>query len=75
MKRDKKDKEVKNQRDKHQYPLPGEISSVQKQRNVDAHREAERDIANDVEFSAHHPNDDLDEGETARLGEDRTDLV
>jgi hypothetical protein len=40
-----------------------------------AHRQAERDISADPEFSAHSPNDDLDEGETARLGEDRTGLI
>lgn len=40
-----------------------------------AHREAERDISADPEFSAHSPNDDLDEGETARLGEDTTGLI
>jgi hypothetical protein len=40
-----------------------------------AHREAERDISADPEFSAHSPNDDLDEGETARLGEDKTGLI
>jgi hypothetical protein len=40
-----------------------------------AHDEADKDIASDAEFSAHSPNDDLDEGETARLGEDETGLV
>jgi hypothetical protein len=40
-----------------------------------AHRQAERDISADPEFSAHSPNDDLDEGETARLGEDTTGLI
>lgn len=40
-----------------------------------AHRQAERDIDADPEFSAHSPNDDLDEGETARLGEDTTGLI
>lgn len=40
-----------------------------------AHRQAERDIDADPEFSAHSPNDDLDEGETARLGEDKTGLI
>lgn len=40
-----------------------------------AHRAAERDISADPEFSAHSPNDDLDEGETARLGEDKTGLI
>ncbi len=39
-----------------------------------AHVEAEKDIEADPEFSAHSPNDDLDEGETARLGEN-TDLI
>jgi hypothetical protein len=37
--------------------------------------EAEKDVAQDPELSIHHPNDDLDEGETARLGEDKTGLV
>ena len=40
-----------------------------------AHRQADKDIAKDPEFSAHSPNDDLDEAESARLGEDKTDLV
>ena len=40
-----------------------------------AHEEAIKDIDQDPDFSMQHPNDDLDEGETARLGEDRTDIV
>jgi hypothetical protein len=40
-----------------------------------AHEEAINDIDQDPDFSMQHPNDDLDEGETARLGEDRTDIV
>ena len=43
--------------------------------NKNAQKEAEKDLKNDPEISAHHPNDDLDEGETARLGEDKTGLV
>lgn len=39
-----------------------------------AYEEASKDIDQDPELSAHSPNDDLDEGETARLGEN-TDLV
>ena len=35
-----------------------------------AHEQAEHDIDEDPDFSIHSPNDDLDEGETARLGED-----
>ena len=41
----------------------------------DAREEAFGDIAEDADLSIHSPNDDLDEGETARLGEDKTDLV
>lgn len=43
--------------------------------NKAAHDEAEKDIEQDADLSIHSPNDDLDEGESARLGEDRTDLV
>ena len=32
-------------------------------------------MMDDAEFTAHSKNDDLDEGETARLGEENTDLV
>jgi hypothetical protein len=58
----------------HKYPLPGEINSEQNRRNVKANQQAEEDLADDAEFIAHNKNDDLDEGETARLGEN-TDLV
>ena len=40
-----------------------------------AFEQAEKDIEQDPDLSIHSPNDDLDEGETARLGEDKTDLV
>ena len=40
-----------------------------------AYEEASRDIEADPDLSLHHPNDDLDEGETARLGENKTDLI
>lgn len=43
--------------------------------NIEAHDEALSDIEEDPDFSAKSPNDDLDEGETARLGEDKTDVV
>lgn len=55
---------------RHEHPLPQEISNGQRRLNESAHREAEKDMANDAELSAHSPNDDLDEGETARLGKD-----
>lgn len=40
-----------------------------------AHDQAEHDMEEDAEFTASSPNDDLDEGETARLGENNTGLV
>ena len=54
----------------HEHPLPGEISEEQKKINADALREAEKDMSKDAEISAHNENDDLDEGELARLGGD-----
>lgn len=60
---------------RHENPLPQEISREQKSLNEAAHNEAMEDIAADADLSIHSPNDDLDEGETARLGEDKTDLV
>jgi hypothetical protein len=42
---------------------------------IAAHDQAEKDMDADPEISATSPNDDLDEAETARLGEDKTDLV
>lgn len=41
----------------------------------DAHDQAEKDMEEDAELTASSPNDDLDEGETARLGEDNTDII
>ena len=35
-----------------------------------AHTEAEKDIEDDAELTGPGPNEDLDEGEIARLGED-----
>lgn len=50
-------------------------SATQDEHVAEALAQAEHDIAMDPEFSANSPNDDLDEGETARLGEDVTDIV
>ncbi len=41
----------------------------------DAYRQAEKDIANDADLSIHSPNDDLDEGETARLGDGKNGMI
>jgi hypothetical protein len=59
---------------KHEHPLRQEIPESAKRQAADAHRQADRDMEDDAELTASNPNDDLDEGETARLGE-RTDLI
>ncbi len=41
----------------------------------EAHDIADHDIAEDADLSIHSPNDDLDEGELARLGGDKNDLI
>jgi hypothetical protein len=58
----------------HEHPLAQEISDEQRALNTSAHNEADKDMEEDAEFTASSPNDDLDEGETARLGEE-TDLI
>ena len=58
----------------HVHPLPQEISKEQKEQYEEAHEAAEQDMTDDAELTASSPNDDLDEGETARLGEE-TDLI
>lgn len=55
---------------KHENSLPGETSAEQKTLNESAHNQAEADMSNDAELTAGNENDDLDEGELARLGED-----
>ncbi|HVG14772.1 MAG TPA: hypothetical protein VM935_07425 [Chitinophagaceae bacterium] len=40
-----------------------------------AREEAMGDIESDADLSVHSPNDDLDEGETARLGEGKNELI
>ncbi|MBD0333770.1 MAG: hypothetical protein ICV66_14080 [Chitinophagaceae bacterium] len=55
---------------RHEHPLRQEITDEQRKLNESAHTEAEKDMEDDAEFTASSPNDDLDEGETARLGEE-----
>lgn len=71
---DKKTGSTPSQTGQHEHPLPQEISKSQKKRNEAAHDSAEKDMQEDAELTASSPNDDLDEGETARLGEE-TDLI
>ena len=60
---------------RHEHPLPQEISNRDRAEAQKAHEEAEKDMEEDAELSASSPNDDLDEGETARLGENKNDLA
>ncbi|GAB4092029.1 hypothetical protein [Flaviaesturariibacter terrae] len=55
---------------RHEHPLRQEISQREQEAARVAHEQADHDIAEDPDLSIHSPNDDLDEGETARLGED-----
>lgn len=41
----------------------------------DARNQADKDIEQDADLSIHSPNDDLDEGELARLGEDDNGVI
>jgi hypothetical protein len=70
MDRNSNNEKTASQQGKHEHPLPHEISNEQRKLNESAHEEAERDMEEDAELTASSPNDDLDEGETARLGED-----
>ena len=58
----------------HEHPLRHEISNTERKKAAAAHDQADRDMEEDVDLSLHSPNDDLDEGESARLG-DKTDLI
>jgi hypothetical protein len=63
--KNKKDKDVKHEHTENEAT----------QNTSGALDEAQKDIEQDPDLSVHNPNDDLDEGETARLGDDKTDLV
>ena len=67
--------ESNNKKGKHEHPLPQEISNKEKTDAVHAHDQAEKDMEQDADLTSQSPNDDLDEGESARLGEDNTDLI
>ena len=64
-----------NQQGRHEHPLPQEISKQEREKAIEAHDAAEKDMNEDAELTAHSPNDDLDEGESARLGEDTSDII
>ncbi|HEY0059423.1 MAG TPA: hypothetical protein VGB56_09815 [Flavisolibacter sp.] len=70
-----RNREQQEEGGKHENPLPSEIGKEERQQTALAHDEAEKDIEEDPEFSASSPNDDLDEGETARLGDDGAGII
>lgn len=59
----------------HEHPLPQEIKRTDKATAEAAHEQAEHDMDEDPDFAVHSPNDDLDEGETARLGQEDNPVV
>lgn len=63
------------ERGKHEHPLRQEISEKDKEIAESAREEAMEDIDQDPDLSIHSPNDDLDEGESARLGEDTSKII
>ena len=65
----------KDNKQKHEHPLSHEIDKKDKEVTEAAYENAMQDIDEDADLSIHSPNDDLDEGETARLGEDKPPLV
>jgi hypothetical protein len=71
---DKKKNQEQATKGEHENPLRQEISDEQRRLNLSAHDEADKDMEKDAELTASSPNDDLDEGESARLGEE-TDLI
>lgn len=77
MQPDDKNK-VDTLKDQQQQNVPSNTASgnTNADENVfQAHIQAEKDIEQDPDLSIYSPNDDLDEGETARLGKDTTDIV
>lgn len=70
------DKKLNNEQQtgRHEHRLRQEIGNEERKLTDAAHEAADKDMANDAELTAASPADDLDEGETARLGE-KTDLI
>ena len=69
------DNEAGQKNGRHENPLRSEIKDEEREQMKLAHDQAEQDIENDVDMSASSPNDDLDEGETALLGDDGAGLI
>ena len=68
-------KNNKKEQGRHEHPLSHEIKPAEKEQASHAHSEADRDMKQDAELTSQSPNDDLDEGESARLGEGKNHLI
>jgi len=75
MKVDNNNDRKKNEQDRSNMPNNENLLSGKRDVTDNAREEAMGDIEEDADLSIHSPNDDLDEGQTARLGDDKTDLV
>lgn len=75
MKRGKSEGRRKNVQKPNEAAPNDKRSANDRQAVSAAHEQAEKDMMEDAELTASSPNDDLDEGETARLGEDKTDII
>lgn len=71
----RKTNEYRSRQGGHEHLLPNEINKKEKEKAIRSHDEAEKDMNEDAELSAHNPNDDLDEGESARSGENTSDII
>jgi hypothetical protein len=60
---------------RHEHPLRREIQQSEQDAVRVAHEQADHDMEEDPDLSVRSPNDDLDEGETARLGEDTSGII
>ncbi len=72
---DKNRQDTGESKGRHDHPRKHEITDKEKKTAESAREEAMDDIDHDPELSTHSPNDDLDEGETSRLGEDMSKII
>lgn len=71
----KKPQDTQEERNQQNNEAPRADINKENENVAAAYQEASKGIDQDPDLSIHSPNDDLDEGETARLGGDKTDLV
>ena len=71
-----KQKNVKDSRiEQPDKAMQRDLDADKKEHVKEAREQAAADIENDADLSVSSPNDDLDEGESARLGENVNDII